>query len=612
MNRSLSGSCAPPACRGGWPLAATLVALCACACLAAGCDKEPARATAEAGEDRRPAPQAQSPQAIEEASPESSPDPASDAPATARAEASSQTLRLGDHDAESGLLSPEAEAGTFRLAIAHRPLTLDPALVTDANSAQIVLNTYEGLMSYDVSSGPVVPGVAERYEVSDEGRTYTFELRKDARWSNGDPVTAFDFEYAWRRVLDPSLGSEYAWIMTDAARIKGAREYHEGRGKPEAVGITALDRHRLEVRLEVPIAHFVEMTALFTFAPLHRATVEAHPDGAWMHAENWVSNGPYVLVSHRDERQFVLRKNPEYHSADEVALERVAIRVIEGDEARLDAFAAGLVDWTGPTSIAVPPRQRERLEFEYHQDPFLAVEYLAFNTRQKPLDDARVREAIALAIDRQELVVKVLEGVGRPAGGFVPPLPGFRSQIKPRTDVRRARALVHEARLDASRVARLRYLVPRGNSAAAAMAALVQDQLRSALGLAIEIVEVDPTDQRAVLASGEFAIARLGWGADYISPSTFLSLWASASQQNYTGWSSPTYDALLSQASRTIDRVERMRLYEQAELLLHQDMPVSPLVYHEQTYVLSQRFAGFEPHVLSIHLLKYLRLAPPP
>jgi len=579
-------------------LALAVVLLCACE-----------KRDAEPSEQEESAPGSEEAAGAEpEGSESSAADPEADEPAAEATEEPrpEESLGLGNLDTE-GEVEPTLEELTFSFALSHEPVTFDPALVTDANSAQIVFNTFEGLMSFDAGSGPVVPAVAERYEIGDEGRRITFELRDDVRWSNGDPVTAYDFEYAWKRVLDPDTESKYAWIMTEAARIVGARDYNAGRGSADKVGVSALDTRTLEVRLEAPVANFVEMTALFTFAPVHRRTIDTHGD-EWTRADNWVSNGPYILVAHREDREFVLRKNPEYWAADDVEMERITVRVIEEDTGRMSAFDAGLIDWTGPSNlpVAATEKRRDELGFQLHQDPYLAVEYLVFNTQREPLDDKRVREAIALAIDREELVVKVLGGVGRPARGFVPPLPGFRSQVERTSNPARARKQLAAAGHPGGEGLRaLQYAYPRGNSNAAAMARIVRTQLE-AVGIEVELKEMPYADMLSAASRHEFDIARMGWVADWISPATFLTLWTSGSQQNYAGWKSRPYDALLDQASRTTDRGARYALYEEAEQMLDRELPVTPLIYYEQIYVLREDFGGFEPHVLNVHLLKYV------
>lgn len=513
------------------------------------------------------------------------------------------TLLLGGCQGCSGGYPEET---TFRFAIGAMPRSLDPGLTTDNQSGQIVFNAFEGLTNYPAGSGAVVPGVAERWSLSDDGRIYTFFLRRDARWSNGDPVTAHDFEYAWKRVLNPETAAEYAWIMTEIALIEGAEAYNAGEGPADAVGVRALDDWTLEVRLAAPVPYFVDLTAFFTFMPVHRATVEAHE--TWTTPAHWVSNGPFVLSEQPDSKTFVLAKNPQYWDRESVAMERVVIKVVESDTSRLADFDAGNLDWTGPDNLPQSRVGHLRFRDDYYQDPYISLDYIMFNTRVPPLDDPRVREALALAIDRADLVTNTMKGIGLPAKGFVPPMKGYESAVQRATDVRRARELLAEAGYPGGRgFPTLTYLYPSASANAKAAGEVVQAQWKQLLGVSIELVNKEFKQVLEDQHTGNFQLSRAGWIGDYIDPSTFLGLYTSTSQQNDTGWKNERFDALMRKASLTPDREARYALYREAEQILDAEVPISPLWYAEQTYLLSPSIEGFEPHNLAVHLAKYVR-----
>jgi len=527
-------------------------------------------------------------------------------------------------ETKKGEKSPEDEASdaaeaankrnipqqVFRLAISGPPITYDPQLVTDNRSSQIVLNTFEGLMVFDKQSGPVKLGVAESYTVSDDKRRYEFKLRADARWSDGEPVVARDFVVAWKRALDPETASQYAWLLSRVAGIKGARDFASGRTTGENLGVTAIDDRTLAVELEQPVPFFLDLLAFPTFMPIPSHAEEAGID--WISPTDWVSNGPYVFNPQSSMIVLVLKPNPHYWDESAQNFERVEVAVIEDDRQRIAAFDAGHLDWTGPQSLPLSEIQGLAARREFRQEPSLAVEYIVFNTTTPPLDKVDVRRAIALAVDRDELVIESLEGVGNAAYGFVPPMPGFSTKVRRRTDVDKARVLLANAGFpDGEGFPELTYLYPSNNSNAKKIAEQVQKTLGDALDITI-VIDDKPLDELlSTVRAGQFELARSAWVADFNDPASFLGLWESDSAQNKARWQNGTYDRLLEEAAGTADRGERYRIYEKAELLLHEEAPVSPLFYMSDTYLLNENVEGFAPHKLNVHLIRYVSKTPP-
>ena len=508
---------------------------------------------------------------------------------------------------EEGALSQQQIDRTFTLSLSGQPRELDPSRVTDSRSAFLALNAFEGLMAFDAGTGPVVQGLAQSYALSEGGTRYTFKLREGLQWSNGDPLLAQDFVFAWRRVLDPKNPSPYAWILTDSARIKGALAYMEGRAESKELGLSAPNDHTLIVDLEEPAPHFIELTALPTFAPLNESSISEHAE-SWTSPTHFVCSGPFELAARPDDHTLIYHKNPHYWNAEEVWLERFVVKLIPSDRARREAFERGELNWTGPEHLALEEDTRARLADTVRIDPFLAVEYLVFNTRRAPLSRAEVRQAIASALDKAEIVDHALAGIGRTADGLVPPLPGFRSQVEasPR-DVERAKTLLAKGGFASGEVfPPLIYKYPQENETAARVALLLQSQLKDELGVELEL---RPRPHRALLdelASGDFQVARAGWIADFVDPAAFLEQWRSTSAQNHAGWSSEQYDDLLDRAAKHTERAQRLWLLEQAELILAHELPIIPLYHVEQVHLLDPRFSGIEPHVLSIHPLSFI------
>lgn len=510
-------------------------------------------------------------------------------------------------------VTPDASDVTFKMAISGRPRTLDPGLATDNQSAQIVRNTFEGLMSFDREAGPIRYGVAHNYTLSEDGRVYTFELR-DTTWSDGTPLTAQDFVYAWKRVLYPSTASEYAWLLTDIARIKGADELNTGRDNGEPLGVVALDDRTLQVTLDEPVAFFLDLVAFPTFAPIPS---RADQDGvAWNDAGTWISNGPFVLDLGSSPNRFVLSRNDQYWDLENVGLAHVEISVFEDDDTRIAAFDAGDLDWTGPQPLPMLELQSLAARREFRQDATLAVEYLVFNTAFGPLSDQRVREAIDLAIDRNAIVTGTLGGEGQPAYGFVPPIPGYPASAEHghgnpeygSTDADKARGPLREAGFpNGAGFPTLHYLYPSSNSNAKRVGELIKKQLAETLSIELSLDGKPLIEVLDTMQKHDFELARAAWVADFVDPISFLGVWASNSQQNDAGWKNSEYDALLLKASKVQDRGARYELYKNAESILDQDVPVSPLYFKSQTYLLGSDVEGFAPHKLDVHLLKYVK-----
>ena len=487
-------------------------------------------------------------------------------------------------------LSEQQSEQSFRLALNGPPKTLEPQRVTDIRSAFLAINSFEGLMTFDSETGPVVNGLAESYEVSEEGRRYTFQLREGLHWSNGDPLVAEDFVYSWRRALDPERPSPYAWLLAESARLQGAREYLKGKVGGEGLGVQALDTRTLVVDLEEASPHFIELTAMPVFAPLHRGSIEAHPDD-WIRPPNMVCSGAFKLVAQPDKDTLIYHKNQQYWQADKVWLERIEVHLLEGDKARLAAFDAGEIDWTGPEHLTLNPKERRSHRDTLHADPYLAVEFLVFNTQKAPLSRREVRQAINLAVDREEIVAQALDGVGHPAWGLVPAMPGFRSQVTVKGDLAEAHSLLAKGGFASGEVfPPLEYLYPQENRAAARVAEVVKRQLEEGLGLKVNLRAVPQGELLKALNEGQFTMARAAWIADYVDPAAFLEQWRSGSGQNYARWESEQFDTLLDRAMNEGERARRPWLLQQAELELARELPLIPLFHAEQVHLLRPPF----------------------
>lgn len=478
----------------------------------------------------------------------------------------------------------------FRMNLFSEPPTLDPAAAQDQNSFTVLGAVLEGLTRLDAEAR-VQPGVAESWTVSPDGKTYTFTLRKEAKWSNGDPVTAHDFEYAWKRVLDPNseVPAPYAYQLY---YLKNATAYNSGEAGADEVGVKALDDHTLQVELEHPTAYFLKLTAFFTYFPVHKATVEANP--AWAaEADTFVSNGPFIIKDWKHNESITLAKNENYYAKDEIRLDEVRMVMIEESSTELNMYEKGDLDWAGRPLGEIPtdmiPTLREDPDANLQIKPIASSYYYVYNTTAVPFNNVKVRKALAMAIDRRLIVEEVTKGGQQPAYGFVSGVTGlekpFREEVDDtqyfREDVEEAKKLLAEglAELGLSSFPDVTLIYNEGEGHMK-VATAIADMWRQNLGIEVKI----ESQEFGVLLNNRmnlnYQIARAGWGADYDDPMTFIDIFTSYSGNNDTGWASPAYDELVAKANAEQDPAKRMDYIVQAEKMLMDEMVILPIYYY--------------------------------
>lgn len=452
------------------------------------------------------------------------------------------------------------------------PLTLDPGLATDESSGIFVEQLFSGLVEVTPENG-IVPSVATGWEVSHRGRRVVFHLREDVVWSDGAPVTAHDFEYAWKRVLDPATGSLNASLLYD---LKGARAFHEGRlSGPAGVGVQALDDGALLVELEQPTGYLLHLAAYFLPVPRH--VVERH-GRAWTDPANIVTNGPFILKSWQRGDSMVLERYPRYHGRFRGNVQRVDLSHVDSWAAELEMYEADLLDIVylpHPSNPDEADRVRQRHAQEYTTQPSLATTHLAFGVTRPPFDEPRARQALAYAVDREVLAEVTTGGYRPPAtGGFVPPgMPGHVPGIALPYDPERGRQLLAEAGYPGGEgFPDVELLVPGGLQA---QAPYLQAQWRENLGIEIQWNLLDWEEFIKRLRGSTPQLIGLGWMPDYPDPDSYLRV----SVQRQTAWRHEPYLALVEQARRIMDQQKRMKLYAQAEQILVEQMPILPLLY---------------------------------
>lgn len=559
--------------------------------------------------------------------------------------------------------------------------SVDPALITGQPEGRIASAIFEGLLRYHPETLEPITAVAERWEISDDGLVYTFYLRKNAKWSDGSPVTAHDFHYSMRRLLDPRTAAEYAY---QAWSLKNARRYSRGgggiepgdevevelnlpvdavntlrgevvRGKlvrieerdndertflvqladeevefcptddktaatsdpPEncrwcrqvildfrEVGIDVIDDLTLRLTLNHPTPYFLSLLAFYPFSPVNQACLEKHGSPQWTAAENIVTNGPYKIDFRRIRDRIRLSKNEYHWDRVNVKLGVIDVLAIESLTTGLNLFLTGEADWI--TEVP-PPAMRVLLKQQPPRDdvnpyPFLLSYFFYLNTNRKPLDDVRVRRALSLALDREEITKRLLPAGEFPSYSLVPPgIPGYVHQQCAREDPEEARRLLAEAGYPEGRGFPRIDILYNTHESHQAVAELMRKQWQRELGISVRTRNEEWASYLSSLQQMQYNIARRGWIADYNDPNTFIDMFITGGEQNNTGWSNAQYDQLVKDASVELDPDKRFRMFEQAERILMDELPILPIYTSVSKNMVQPHVRGFYNNIRDDH-----------
>ncbi len=477
------------------------------------------------------------------------------------------------------------------------PQSLDPHQITGVPEINVLRDLLEGLVETD-EKGAVIPAAAESWE-SGDNKVWTFKLREGLKWSNGEPLTAEDFVYSWRRLVDPKTASQYATYL-QAAKIENIDEILKGEKSPDTLGVKAVDPQTLQVTLTAAVPYFPQMLYHAATKPVHRATVEKH-GVKWTQPENFVGNGPYVMKNWVVNERIELEKNPQYRDAANVKINKVVFLPIGSQTDDVARYEAGEVDITD----ALPPEMYTKLQEKYPQElkrsPYLCTYYFEINNQKAPFDDVRVRKALSLALDRETIAAKVLGRGEEPAynltragtAGFVPYVPEW-SKLDQAARVAEAKKLLAEAGYSESKPLTFNFLYntsEQHKKIAVAAASMWQQ----ALGFVK--VNLENQEWKTYLdsrRSGNYQIARASWCGDYNEPSTFLNTLQSANSSNRAFYKNADYDALLAKTLQAdIDDKERTRLYTQAEAQIDKDSAVIPVYGYVNSRLVKPHIGGY-------------------
>ncbi|GJM22283.1 MAG: ABC transporter permease [Planctomycetota bacterium] len=511
-----------------------------------------------------------------------------------------------------GTRRPRAD---FAFANQQEIESLDPAEATGVPSARILTALLEGLTRRD-AAGRIQPGVAEHWSVSDDGLLWTFKLRDNATWSDGRPVLAEHMVGALRRLLDPATASRHAKLLW---AVEGAEAYTSGTLSDfERVGLRSVGAHTVEIRLHRPLPTLPQVLAAPQLLPVPPGLPE-RLGRAWTRPENFVGNGPFLLVERRLRDRLRLVRNPNYWGAHEVGLESVTAYSADGLTTQLNLYLTGVVDWIikPPPTLVDELSAREDLltgaqfgttflRFNVHGAPFTE------DARPTPLSDPRVRTALTLALDRDSLARDVMRGGHEAINSFVPGgLPDYTPAVLPPCDPERARALLADAGFPGGEgFPELRLLYPH-NETNRDFCDAIATQWRRELGIDTRMVQ---QIWKVYLDSTRSGLYQVSWGAwigDWLDAASFVEIFHSGSGDNRTGWHDTEFDDLITRASAATDMDTRNTLTRAAEERLLQALPIAPVYQRVNINLVSPRIAGWEDNLLDLHPLRDVRLADP-
>jgi oligopeptide transport system substrate-binding protein len=493
------------------------------------------------------------------------------------------------------------------------PESLDPAIITGQPEFRIVIGMFEGLTRLDAKTARAIPGLAQSWEISPDGLTYTFHLRTNLVWSTGEPITADDVVYSWLRSLNPATASDYAGQLY---YLKNAEDYNTGKIKdPSLVGVRALDKFTIRAELIHPTAFFLDLCAFPTLYVVPRQTIEKFGD-RWLMAKPLPSSGPYQLVYWRLNDKIRLQKNPRYWDATNTQSEIIDILPIGSPTTALNLYQNGQADIVWDKDL-VPVELLDVLlqRPDFHTFNFLGTYFIRFNVTHKPFDDPRIRRALALAIDKNRIVKKITKAGEQTASHLVPDgTANYSSPDGLDYNPELAKKLLAEAGYPGGKgFPRFDYIFNAAAGGAAKMheniAIELQQMWRDTLGIDMELRQLEWKVYLGAQSHLDYDLSRSSWIGDYNDPQTFLGMFTSEDGNNRTGWKNKNYDALIAAANNEPDLQKRAEIFRQAETLLVKDeVPIIPLYFYVGlNYFDTNKIQGIYQNILDDHPLQSIR-----
>ena len=491
------------------------------------------------------------------------------------------------------------------------PETIDPTLNTSSGAGTIIVNAFEGLMVLDENEQPK-EAVAESMEVSEDGLVYTFKLREDAKWSDGEPVVADNFKYSWLRALDKATAAEYSYQLY---YIKNAEKFYNGEVSADEVGINVIDEHTLEVTLESPTSYFPQLLAFPTYAPLREDIVTADPEGWATKVDTYISNGPFKLVKWDMKDQLVFERNENYWDASNVKLDTLTFKLVTDETTAYSELRAGNFDIVNSVpSNEIEPGKEEGL---VQVVPKLGTYFFAANVGKqdtlsadvkKALGNKLVRQALNLVIDRQEIIDNVGKAEQIPAYSFVPQgifnEDGSEFSDKEYYDptdmdgnIEKAKELLKEAGYENGEGLPTFELMYNSEGQHKDICQIIQQNWNE-IGVNVELTNQEWAVFLNTRQQGDYQISRHGWIGDYVDPMTFLDMWVTGGGNNDCGFSNAEYDKLVSDAKVETDAAKRIEMLRKAEDILMDEMPIFPIYYYTTVMAWNDNVKGVQVSTL--------------
>ena len=501
------------------------------------------------------------------------------------------------------------EKGILLLGNGTEPSGIDPHLVTGVPEHKILLALLEGLVVFNPKNNGVLPGVAEDWNVSDDGLSYTFIFNPDAKWTNGDSVKPEDFAYSWERILSPDLGAQYADMLYV---IKNAEKFHKGDIKDfSQVGIS-ITNNNLKVELENPTPYFLNILTHYSTWPVHPETVEKFGgmisrNNQWTRVDNFVGNGPFKLESWEINKALRVSRNDLYWGNSSNKINGIEFIPIDNELTQDRLFRSGGIHLANTVPTEKINRYRDERPDELYEHNYFGTYYYRINTNKYPLNNLNFRKALSLAIDRELIVKSILKGNQKISYSFTPPDEnGYNPKTKLDFNPIKAKEFLEKSGYDVNNPPlEILYNTSEGHQK---IAQAIQEMWKKNLGLNVVLTNVDWKVYLTRETQGEFDISRAGWIGDYPDPFTFLDMMVTNRGNNKTGWSNSEFDNILKNAASQISTSDRYNLYEKAEKILIDELPVIPLYTYTRTYLLSQRVKNWQNNILDTNPYQFLSL----
>ncbi|MEI5889196.1 peptide ABC transporter substrate-binding protein [Bacillus cereus] len=495
----------------------------------------------------------------------------------------------------------EVKKQVLNVTVSEEIPSLDTAKTMDGTSAHIMQNIFEGLYVLDDQDQPI-PAVAKSFKRSEDGKKYTFDLRKDAKWSNGDSVTANDFMFAWKRAISHETASQYASMLF---YVKNAKEINKGTMPLDALGVKVINDYKLEVELEQPIPYFLQLLALPIYLPQHESFLKEQGSNYGLEPNNLIYNGPFVLEKWKHEQEFQLKKNDTYWDEKKVKLDEINFHIVKDTMTAVNLYEAGDLDRV-PINSQVVDKYKGNKELHMSSDPGIAM--LRFNETNKVLANKKVRQSISLALNKEDFVAHFINNGAKPASGLVPvghinekTGKDFRKENGDLSsyDLQTAKKVWEEAKKELGvEQVNLEFLTFEQDNAKRMAEYIKGDLEKNLQGLTLQIKQ-QPFKQKLQLEqTGDYDITMANWGPDYKDPISYLELFTTGNPNNKMSYSNPRYDELIKKAKNelVLDSEKRWEVLREAEQVLLEDAAVAPLYHIGSAYVQKDYVKGIEKH----------------